>query len=149
MDRFVLTDAQWNLIVWANPAILVVAVATTGCSLKLCCGSREQAAPGATFRSSSASGTVCSCVTAIGAKPVFSSVFSTPLQMSRTWNMPWSMPRSSRFTVTDRAQKGDAKSGDRQVQGRHDDQNPRSDRCTRQFGPLYLVARTALRNRWR
>src|SRR3979411_1935795 len=38
---------------------------------------------------------------------VFSSVFSKPLQMSRTWNMPWSMPRSSKSTVTDRAQKGD------------------------------------------
>jgi transposase len=37
--------------------------------------------------------------------------------------------RSLRSTVTDRAQKGDAKSGDRQVQGRYDDQNPRSGRC--------------------
>ena len=83
-----------------------------------------------------------------GKAGVFKRLFDAA-SISQTWNMPWSMPPSSRSTVTDRAQKGDAKSGDRQVQGRYDDQNPRSDRRTRQSGPLYLVARSALRNRWR
>src|ERR1039457_2212587 len=109
MDRLVLTDAQWAKMEphclgkpsdpgrsGSNNRLFVEAVlwiARTG-------------SPWRDLRSSSASGTVCSCVTAIGAKPVFSCVFSTPLRMSRTWNMPWSMPRSSRFTVTDRAQRG-------------------------------------------
>src|ERR1700716_3608787 len=38
---------------------------------------------------------------------------------------PWSTPPSSRSTATDKAQKGDSEPGHRQIQGRHDDQNPR------------------------
>src|SRR5829696_7662453 len=33
--------------------------------------------------------------------------FSMPPRRSRTWSTPWSMPPSSRFTATGKAQKGD------------------------------------------
>src|ERR1700710_1003436 len=45
--------------------------------------------------------------------------------------------------------KGGRKSGDRQVQGRYDDQNPRSGRCAGQSGSLRPAARPALRHDWR
>ena len=38
------------------------------------------------------------------------------------------MARSAKYTVTDRAQKGDSKSGHREIQGRNDHQNSCPDR---------------------
>lgn len=64
------------------------------------------------------------------AADVFLRLFEA-LRMSRTWNTPWSTPPSSRSTATARAQKGDSKPGHRPLQGRHDHQDPRADRCPR------------------
>ncbi len=40
-----------------------------------------------------------------------SNACSTRFPTSPTWNTPWSMPRSSAFTAMGRAQKGDSKPG--------------------------------------
>jgi transposase len=43
----------------------------------------------------------------------------THCRMIRTWNTPWSMPRSSRFTVTNRAHKVAQSIGQSEDFGRH------------------------------
>ena len=75
----------------------------------------------------------------LGQSRVSSSACSKPCRMSPTWNMPWSMQRSSGFTVTDRAQKGDAKSGHRQIKRGFDDQNPGVDRRAGQSRSVFLL----------
>src|SRR5216683_6672070 len=50
-------------------------------------------------------------------------------------------------TATDKAQKGDSKPGHRQIQGRHDDQNPGPHRRPGQPRPIRAAAGTALRYR--
>ncbi len=87
-------------------------------------------------RSFSVTGTPCSSGTAIGSKPMFSRAFLRLARIRRTWSTPWPMPPSSKFIATDRAQKGDSKSGHRPLQGRHDDQNSRPHRCSRQSCPF-------------
>src|SRR6266851_8232620 len=49
-------------------------------------------------------------------------------------------------TATDKAQKGDSEPGHRQIQGRHDDQNPGPHRCPGQPRPIRAAAGTALRH---
>ena len=49
---------------------------------------------------------------------------------------PWLMPPSSRFTVTDRAQKGVSEPGHRTLERRHDTQEPGADRRVGQSDAL-------------
>src|SRR6266568_2431351 len=72
--------------------------------------------------------------------------FSMRPRSNRTWSTPWSTPPSSRSTAMDKAQKGDSEPGHRQVQGRHDDQNPGPHRCPGQSRPIRAAAGTALRH---
>lgn len=79
---------------------------TTGCSWRLCCGSRAPGAHGGILQRISATGVRPSGGSATGGKLMFSRDYSMHYRMSQTWITSWWMPRSSRFTVTDRAQRG-------------------------------------------
>ena len=70
--------------------------------------------------------------------------FLTPYRMIRTWSSPWSTRQSSKFTATRREQKGDQKSGHRQVEGRLDHQNPCADRRTWESGAVHPAPRPSL-----
>jgi hypothetical protein len=139
MDRFVLTDAQWAKM---EPHCLgkVSDPGRTGGDNRLfleavlwICHRRL------------ASGIRCSSAMPVGCKLMFSNGFSTPFRMSRTWNLLWLMRRLSRSIATDRAQKGDPKSGHRAFKGRNDHQNPRADRRAGQSCALRPAARPPLR----
>ena len=70
--------------------------------------------------------------------------FLTPYRMIQTWSSPWSTRQSSKFTATRREQKGDQKSGHRQVEGRLDHQNPCADRRTWESGAVHPAPRPSL-----
>ena len=63
---------------------------------------------------------------------------------SDEWSSPWSTRQSSKFTATRREQKGDQKSGHRQVEGRLDHQNPCADRRTWESGAVHPAPRPSL-----
>src|SRR5712664_1640315 len=65
-------------------------------------------------------------------------------QMIRTWSSLWSTRQSSKFTATRSAQKGDQKSGHRQIKGWLDHQDPRADRRARESGAVHPAARPSL-----
>src|SRR5260221_8359942 len=75
-----------------------------------------------------------------------SSGFSRPARRSRTWSTSCSTPPSSRSIATARAQKGDSEPGHRPLQRRHDDQDSRAHRRSRQSRPLCPAPRSALRH---
>ena len=148
MHRFVLKDAQW-----AKMEPLCLGKPTdpgrTGGDNRLfleavLCGSHARAAHGEICRRRSATGIRCSSAIAIGYRPAFSDGFLTPYRMIQTWSSPWSTRQSSKFTAMRRAQKGDQKSGHRQVEGRLDHQNPCADRRTWESGAVHPAPRPSL-----
>jgi len=68
--------------------------------------------------------------------------FSYTCPQKVTSNIRWLMARFAKCTVTDRAQKGDSKSGHREIQGRNDHQNSCPDRRSWQSDRLQTDART-------
>ena len=147
MHRSVLTDAQWakmEPLCLGKPTDPGRTGVTTVCFSKQCCGSHARAAHGEICRRRSATGIRCSSAIAIGSRPAFSDGFLTPHRMIQTWSSPWSTRQSSKFTATRREQKGDQKSGHRQVEGRLDHQNPCADRRTWESGAVHPAPRPSL-----
>lgn len=61
-----------------------------------------------------------------------------------SWSLPWSMRQSSKSIATRKEQKGDQKSGDREVEGRLNHQNPRADRRAWELGAIRPAPRPSL-----
>ena len=86
--------------------ILDAAGKIIGCLPRRYCGLCGQAASGASCRTCLAIGTRCSIAIGIGSRPASLAGYLMPPRNSRTWNVPWSRPRSPRFTPANRPLKG-------------------------------------------
>src|ERR1039457_1006070 len=135
-----------NPIVWANGAIRGRPAATDASSSKRFCGSLVPALPGATFPTNLVTGTQFSSVFAAGSSAEPSSASSSFFPKMPTLNMSWWTEPSFVCIVTDKGQKGDSKSIDRQEPRRIDDQDPGAGRCLGQPCALPSYARTARGN---
>ncbi len=123
---------RWDHTVRASQRIRGAAAEIIGFSLKRSCELLGRVACGAVCQLCSATRARPFVGSEIGAKPMSSSAFSTPYRRNPTWNTPWSMRSSSRFTATGRAQKGDSGPGNWPLQRRHDQQASGPDRRTGQ-----------------
>ena len=131
----------------ARRAILAGRERTIGCLLKLSCGLCALARRGAIYPRASASGPRCGNASGDGRSKAYLSGFLRPCRKISISNMRSSTARSLRFTGTAPAQKGDSKSGYRQVARRADNQDRRSRRRAGQPGALCPAARPASRQR--
>ena len=135
---------RWNRIVWASLKTPDAAARTTAYSWKRCCGLCGRAVPGVICQPCSATGALRSGGFVIGAKPMFSSGFSMLCRRSPTWNTPWWMPPSSRFTGMARAQKGTQSQAIGRSKGGMTTKIL-ADRCLGQSCPLGTATREPLR----
>jgi len=131
----------WSRIVLGRHATLAARAGTVAFSWKPFCGLLEPERRGATFRWSLATGTLSSSVSGTGSKPMFLNGYLTPYPATQTWNASWSTVQSVRSIVTDRAQKGDSKSGYRSFSRWNYHQNTGPDRCAWQSDFLSIDAR--------
>ena len=122
---------------WVIPALPRV---TTVCSLRRCYGLRERAHPGVIYRGNSATGSPSTPGSGDGHKRALGSEFSSVCRMIPILNMYSSMRRTSGSISTEPAQKGDLKTGHRQIARLEDDEDCGGRRCARQSDPLRAAA---------
>ena len=149
MIRTILSEQQWERIAPELPGKAGDPGATARDNrlfVEASCGSRAPARPGAICRTTSANGTAYTPASGAGRKRASGSGLSRPCPMIPISNTCSSTRRTSGSISMAPAQKGDSKSGHRQVARRLDDEDRGARRCPRQSGPLRPLARPASRH---
>jgi len=130
----------------ARSVIRDAAETTIVCLWKGCCGWLGQVRRGAICRTNLANGTPSTRASGGGRKRACGSGFSSTCPRVQISSTSSSMRRWSGSISMAPAQKGDSKSGHRQIARRPDDEDRGHRRCARQSEPLRALARPAARH---